>query len=167
VSKKIKRIENKIYKIKREQSYQNSINQLKQKHEYLLKNKIYFGDSRYYGLEHATNAYDIASHHYPLVLNNLDLPKSITSEYMYTLNDNSLSIVGVQMPSNEIQEYLYPHVVDYLKNDLPIQLIKKNNDGSRNYDDYGVYLVPNTNKSVRFNMFTSTAYVPLEYLKIN
>jgi hypothetical protein len=86
---------------------------------------------------------------------------------MYTLNDNSLSIVGVQMPSNEIQEYLYPHVVDYLKNDLPIQLIKKNNDGSRNYDDYGVYLVPNTNKSVVFKMFTSTAYVPLEYIKIN
>lgn len=159
--KDISIIQHKIDQIERNKYHDYDVKQLEKMHEYLVKNKVHFGYIHLNFLSHATNSYDIGNYHYPLVVNNLQGSRPITQEYMYSLSDNALFIVDVKNPSNKIEEYLYPHVVNYLSSNLPIKLVKTRNIYEEDYFN----LVPQTRKNVGFNMETSIAFVPILYLK--
>lgn len=72
--------------------------------------------------------YDYKLYYYPLNINGINYSQIQQTKqhgaqiFLQKINDSNISINEIPLPKNEIEQYLYPHVVDHLRPILPIKL---------------------------------------------
>lgn len=106
IQQKIRETEQKLRQVRNEINTSRDVEILKKLREYLIKNDVHFGHVSMSTLFHAKSAYDIEVYYYKLYI------------------DKNNTITKVPIPTNEIEQYLYPYINEYLSPHFPIKFEK-------------------------------------------
>uniref|UniRef100_A0A6C0H512 Uncharacterized protein n=1 Tax=viral metagenome TaxID=1070528 RepID=A0A6C0H512_9ZZZZ len=143
IKKEINKLEMKNMEIKIKEKEEKDVMELEKMHEYIKINKVYFGKIELERLSHAMSAYDIDTYKYELC----------------NVLSNKGEINNICFPKNEIENKLYPYVVKYLEEYLPIKY-----KIDRDFEEDNYILTTENNAPINFNKYGSkNIYVFLYY----